>query len=174
MTMRRRSRRSFTRKPREKTTWDQTTAGFTMVAAVAQSVIDLTPLSITSLGFAGNSGGTIKRMIGDLRFETTGAGPDHVDVDIGIVVVTADALAAGAVPDPVSDFTTDWYFWKHLDQHLPSNNAESFNQGVIEWDIRTARKLRGGYRLALVIDKGASIFVLNFSFGMRGLWTIKA
>ncbi len=172
MTTRPRSRRSFRRSaPRRKTTWDQTTVGFTMAAGVVQTVLDISHLTIATFV---SSGGTILRMIGELKVETSGAAADHVDLDVGVAVVTVDAFLAGAVPDPNGDATYDWYYWNHLDTHLPGNAAPAMNQGAMTWDIRTARRLRAEQRLVLIIDKSASTAILNLSLGMRGLWTLQA
>jgi len=142
-----------------------------MTAAAQQSLSDVSHLRIATLE---TSGGTILRAIGDFRVETSGATADHVDIDVGIIVASTDAFNAAAVPDPNLDPTTDWYFWRHLDQHLPGNLSDSMNQGIISWDIRSSRRLKSEERLVFVINKSASTFILNMSLSMRGLWTLQA
>jgi len=172
MTSRARSRRSFGRgSRRQKTTWHQVTAGFTMVAAAAVSTLDLTPPLITA---AGNSGGTIKRSIGNIAVETSGALNDHIDLDVGILVSTTAGFVGGSVPNPATAFSQDWYYWFHKDSHLPGNTAEAMNQLEVEWDIHTMRRLREGYRLLIVVQKSVTNAVINVSFGMRNLWTMQA
>ena len=142
-----------------------------MISSPAQTVLDLTPTAISAVD--GISGGTTKRMIGDIRIETSAIFADHVDLDVGILVVTADALAVGVVPDPATDATQDWYFWSHLDTHLPANDSNTMNQGIIPIDIKTSRRLRQGYRLVLVLDKGTTASAVNLSVGLRILWNLQ-
>lgn len=141
-----------------------------MVAAAATTFINLTPFSITTFA---NSGGTALRMIGDIRVETSGAGADHIDLDVGIGVITSEAFLLGVGPDPATDLTQDWYYWKHLDSHLPGNLSDSMNQGMIDFDIRTSRRLRQGYFLALILQKGITSSVINLSVGIRILWRMQ-
>jgi len=171
MTTRRRSPRRFSQGARQKVRWIQVIAGFTMVAAVAQTFIDISPPRVSNLVA---TGGTIKRTIGQIAIETAGVAADHVDFDVGIAIVTLDAVTALAVPDPATEIDYNWYFWQHLDAHLPGNAAAAMNQGRVEWDIKTMRKLQPGYRLVLVMDKSSSTDILNVSVGMRNLWSIQS
>ena len=69
----------------------------------------------------------------------------------GICVVTKDGLAGGAVPLPLSDFEQDWYWWEAGNQR---QNSESVI--TLPIDVRTSRRLRGGYRLALIGQNGVN------------------
>jgi len=89
----------------------------------------------------------------------------------GISVVTADALAALALPDPIGDVATDWYYWTAAAAIMGA--AAQTNPVEIDADIRTSRVLRGGYRLVLSTESPASNDVdTNVSLAIRALWVI--
>ena len=55
---------------------------------------------------------TIVRSRGDLIVTINSAGAvARANFTAGLIVVTADALAAGAVPSPLSDIGSDWLWW---------------------------------------------------------------
>jgi len=173
MPTRSRSRRSPRgRTSRRKTTWDQVTTGFIMGAGLNTVVTDITNRLIILTGY---TGGTIVRMIGNIIFENSGLAQDHALFDIGVCVVTEDALTAGATPDPEGDPGQDWYYWSHKSLHGQAVDI-SIDSGIAmrdQFDIRTARRLREGYRLALVIHKSATSQIWNVDVGMRNLWALQ-
>ena len=99
------------------------------------------------------------------------ANVDAEQVFIGICVVTEDALAAFALPDPGSDFNQDWYYW------AARNTRATENDSLVSWDadIRSARRLRGGYRLVMIVEAPASnVNDIAISPSMRNLWVQQA
>ena len=88
---------------------------------------------------------------------------------MGIAVVSEDALAATAVPDPASDFNQDWYYWTGRSIKVRAPEGPQ----VVTWDadIRSMRRLRGGYRLVMVSETGANEDSLEIHTTMRLLWT---
>jgi len=150
--------------------WKQLVLNTTQGSGANQTISDMTPVLVP----LGASGATIKRMIGSVDWEGIGAAVDHGIFTVGVAVVTKDAFMAGAVPDPASDLEHDWYFWQQLDTHLPGNAHLDFNQARMSIDIRTMRRLREGYRLVIVFDKGPTVAGVNLHFSMRTLWTINS
>ena len=118
---------------------------------------------------------TIKRLIANFSWHTTGANYATTlqDVFVGICVVTLDALTAGAVPDPNSDFNQDWYYWTSRIGKFSDIAAPQ----TVDWsiDIRSQRRLRGGYALAMVINNGdGNADICDLHIAIRALWTQQA
>jgi len=111
-----------------------------------------------------------KRLIGTMTLTpVSGVAAQDYNVSIGIAVVTADAVAAGVVPDPVGDAQQDWYYWTAWEGELNSAGQSNWTK---EFDIRTSRRLREGYRLMFqsensVQELGATLFVR-----LRTLWSL--
>ena len=57
---------------------------------------------------------------------------------MGVSTITRDAVAAGVVPDPGTDLV-DWYLHRAFTVH--NEDAGRFEKS--EYDIRTARRIRG-------------------------------
>jgi len=104
------------------------------------------------------------------RPNVTTGGRNHVSV--GIAVVTRDAFAAGALPDPESDFHQDWLYWTRRMVDVPSTGCPQW----LEWeaDIRSGRRLRGGYALAMITENPANGSATQLEANMRLLWTQEA
>ncbi len=165
-----RSTRSFQRRaPRRPTTWDATAPALVnMAAAASLTVIDITAQAIAN---SEEQTGTIRRLIGGIRIMSDDTAT-RVDFAAGISVVTEDALAAGQVPDPLSDLEQDWYWWRRGILDVPASPAGLVQPPFWELDNKTARRLRAGFRLALVLEKGVSSIALDISVSMRGLWNM--
>jgi len=162
-----RGRRQFTRRGSAgRTSWDQSLLTVAMVAGAAQAVVDLSSLSISNLT---SPTGTILRLIGGLLFKSQDT-PTQVAIAAGISVVTIDAFTAGATPDPLGDPGQDWYWWRGATLDLPASPAALGPLPSWDVDLRTSRRLREGFRLALVIDKNASTIAIDVSVAFRGLW----
>ena len=165
MTTRRGSRRSFRGRPaRRKTYWDQNSFQFTPAAAPTLQVRDISNIHITDLS---ESGGTILRMIGQFNYYHEAASIETFNYGIGVAVITQDALAAGAVPDPQVDLNQDWYYWDSWEGVLINEGQHQVN-----FDIRTARKLREGYRLVMVMQSFIQELAGFIRVDMRNLWTL--
>jgi len=171
-TYRRRSSSRSTRRPRIRTTWNQSFHEFVQTGGAQQTVFDISHPLITDNE---TSGGTCLRLIGDLRFENGGASADHITLGIGISVVTADSIfSSAAIPDPLADFRQDWYFWRASAWHLsPAGDPTSFVS--IPIDIRSSRRIREGFRLAAIVDKAVTTETSwNLVLSLRTLWTLQA
>ena len=131
----------------------------------ASFVQDISHLSI-SLG--NNAGGTCLRMIGNLNYYTEAAVSEVFNIGVGVVVVTAEALAAGVVPDPLSDTTQDWYYY-----HAWQGNLSQDDQHTQNFDIRSARRLREGYALAWSTQNFTQEVAGKLSVRIRSLWTLE-
>jgi len=134
--------------------------------------VDLTHPQIISQA---SSGGTVIRLIGNINWENGSGTGEHIELGIGIAVITEDALTGLAAPTPldVNDDDQDWYFWATRSEHIASvgNITQTFDLPI---NIRTSRKLRGGYRLVAMVEKGVTVETSwNISISMRLLWKLQ-
>ncbi len=166
------SRTRRTRAPRQKTTWENLAFDLPFTSAASQTVANLTPEPMQTV-HGGVGLATVKRIIlnGILAVNNNTTHATNLQhIFIGICVVTLDAFTAGAVPDPSSDFNQDWLYWTSRSIMRPATQ----NSAYVTWeaDIRSARKLRGGYVLALVVDNGDGNDVsFDVGLSMRLLWS---
>ncbi len=146
---------------------------FVMTGPASSQFVDISHALITD---GETSGGTCKRLIGDLRFENADASADHIVLGIGITVATVDAFIAGALPDPLTDLRQDWYYWRASAWHPGPTAASNANNFItIPIDIRSGRRLREGFRLIAIIEKEITTEVAwNMVLSLRSLWTLQA
>ena len=124
-------------------------------------LLTATQVSIDLLGSPKSDTITQVRSIGRLFFAPNL--PDAVVtgnqfIDMGIGVVTADALTAGAVPDPAvagDSPARGWVYRSTVGMH--HNNSSGTLQGylypIVTWDVVGQRKVDKG-KLILTMDKG--------------------
>jgi len=165
-----RSSRGFSRGARRgrkrPTYWAQEKFSTLLGPAADQASQDISHISI-SLG--DNAGGTCLRVIGNLNYFHNAATFEQFNIGVGIAVVTKDALAAGALPDPLSDLEQDWYYWHSWEGLLGFSDG----QHQENFDIRTARKLREGYRLAFMMQSFTQELEGEIQVNLRTLWTLE-
>ena len=151
MTTRRRGRSSSRRSgPRRQTAWFNVASVPAVIAIGGQAILDLLDAADIPDGYAG--GLTVLRMILQTVMFPGVASTDVIGA-MGVAVMTRDALAAGAVPDPIADLV-DWYWLTHY-RLLTQVTNEGDRLGPV--DIRTKRAIRGeGRTLALVFDNSSS------------------
>ena len=168
MTTRQRSRsRRSSRGARVPTRWENLAFLHSHTAAASAVFSDITvePVLVNSVGTA-----TILRSIIHVDIVPTGGAPGDVGtVAYGIAVVTKDAVVGAVLPDPLGDFEQGWYWWAHR-FFLMDPTALTTNS--FDVDIRTMRKLRGGYRLVLISDTPANPQALTTTITMRNLWRV--
>ncbi len=116
-----------------------------------------------------NAAGTATLLRSIIHFTYTPITVGIFDVAIGMAVVTLDAITGLVLPDPLTDFQQSWYYWT---ERFMQSAAGTINQ--VDWDVdlRTARRLRGGYGMVIISETpllGASS-TLNIT--MRNLWRI--
>jgi len=78
------------------------------------------------------------------------------------------------VPDPLGDQTQAWYYWRSQ-QFINVANTPQTSALMWEFDIRTSRRVRGGFRLAWVSESlgGAGVYSgLILSVSIRTLWRL--
>ena len=151
--------------PRRQTTWYNRRRLITHTAAAEIQATELTHPAISS-GF--QPGGTCLRLIMEIRLRNSATVHDAVTFGVGVVVVTADALAvpsAVALPDPMADEEQDWYYWW-------TGEVSLSDEGLlpVKIDIRSARKFRGGYRLVLLTENVIAELTTEVSIMARTLW----
>ena len=86
----------------------------------------------------------------------------------GIHQMTDDALAAGAVPDPLGDFTAGWMVNEHF--HTDESTLTDNHRYL---DIRSKRRLEGDRNtIGFVIESDpASNGGVDWAYGIRILYT---
>ena len=90
-----------------------------------------------SLPVAQRAGVTVVRMLLNYFMRPVSANLD-IFVDTGILMVTSDALAVPAVPDPDQAEFPGWYFWRSQHLYGAVDQVKEF-----DFDIRTKRKIPG-------------------------------
>ena len=169
-TSRRRSTRGGRpqRRTPTRTTWDQIFQPTSMAAAAAITIIELTsPQISSSLGQTG----TILRWMGRLMIQSNDVA-QLIEMAWGVAVVTADALVAGAVPDPLTDEAQAWYYWDAYEGTIAIIGEGPRGGLEIKFDIRSKRRLRSGYRLAFIIEKEASPSPVEVFLASRAVWSV--
>ncbi len=162
--------RSFQRRrtvrPRSKTSWEQQSIVATHTAAASVTIADFTPAATDEAVLEG----TLLR--GILHFDLTAtlfSAPEQF-VSIGLAVVTFDAFAAGALPDPESDFNFDWYYWTR--RLIKRETSTAGNNELVSWDVdlKTGPRLKSEMRLVLISQNPAQELVLTLHTSARLLW----
>ena len=117
---------------------------------------------------------TCKRMIWNFELSNTEEPPTTgQEIAIGIAVVGEDvAVTGGALPDPLSEFNKDWYYWVHKVLTVIGTGAKLF----LEWEviIKTMRRLRGGQRLIIVTETPLATDEMTLNASVRMLWSQQA
>ena len=170
MTMRRRSPVRRARSPRRKVSWESLAFEFSLTAAASGGKADLSPEPMQTV-HAGVGTATLHRAI--LHYDVTYL-DGNVDLgqsflSTGLVVVSQDGFSGGTLPDPESDFNQDWYYWT---RRMHKQNIID-NPPITSWDadIRSKRRLRGGYTLALRVQNPINPDPLEVHVSMRLLWS---
>ena len=89
---------------------------------------------------------------------------------IGMHVVTDDALAAGAVPDPAGDFRSAWYF----NEQYYTDDTRVGILDILKYDTRTQRKIPSLSTLCWMLEANAgSGGSLIWGLGVRCLYSVK-
>ena len=91
------------------------------------------------------------------------------NIGVGVAVITKDALSVGTVPDPLSDLEQDWYYWHSWEGNLGFADGQHYK----EFDNRSARRLREGYRLAWIFQNFTQELVGEVQVNLRTLWTLE-
>ena len=166
------TKRRFRSRPRgraQPTKWENIITNHVHVVAASQVFTQMTPapLLVTGSGTA-----VLKRMIMHVDINpAAGVGIGEIDsVGMGMTVVTQEAFEVIAqLPDPLSDFEHSWYWWAQ--RFIPVQEPSAMHT-EFDVDIRTMRKLRNGYGLALISETPLNPSALTVSFSARMLWSV--
>ena len=168
-TMRRgRARPRVARRTRAKTSWEN--LAFVASLGVVTNIViaDLTPEPIqTVTGDVGTA--TLRRAILHFDFMQPTTNATNIQLcSVGIYVVSHEGFDGGAVSDPEADFFQDWYYWTRRGVARTGNTV-----GITSWDadIRSMRKLRGGYKLAFIVSHPLNDVATELHTSMRLLWS---
>ena len=88
----------------------------------------------------------------------------------GLVVVHDDAMAASALPDPLTDDESSWMINQHFHHDQPD-----LNEKVEHYDLRSRRRFPSDlYTVALILQNSVSSnAAMEWGMGLRYLYTIK-
>ncbi len=173
MTTRRRSRPRRGTSPRTKTTWDQAALGFQLGTAGVVVSANLTPAPLSfSEDFHGTA--TLMRLI--MSVEAT---QETVVANVPQTFAMATyvgQLAAFIVPTvlaPLGNSQNDWHYWTHRST-FADNTDGSADRTTWEVDLRTKRRLRGGFGYFMVVEPAvANTALMDVIVGIRLLWAIQ-
>jgi len=163
----RRLSRPRSRGRREKTTWENVNFEILRTAAAGVSVADITPVFIQTNAFQTPS--KIIRSLMSFDFDVDSSIGEVQSISVGILVVNHESLTGDGIPDVINDFQQDFYFWKTFSLRPVSN--EGLHQHF-EVDIRTSRRLRGGYGLLFIAQNPVQERATTLDVSMRNLWVL--
>ena len=163
----RRSSRRTSGRRREKTTWENINFEMSFTAAASSSVADLTPVFIQTNNFQTPS--KIVRMIANFHLAVAGSAAATQQLSIGIWVVQHEGLTGDGAADVINDFQQDFFYW--TTRHITPLTVAT---GVTDWsiDLRTSRRLRGGYGLLFKAQNAVQAEPLELGVSMRNLWVL--
>ena len=129
---------------------------WTDLPGVAQDQTGNATAILGSLAFAGG-GNTVLRLIGQLVIVPTSApvALDEIIMCYAVGVVSSDAVAAAATPDPNAEAEYPWLFWASIPFRFndsgvdPSHAGGSYRRA---FDIKSQRKISAGQSLVHVVQ----------------------
>ncbi len=128
------------------------------------SVVDQTGAeTVAPAGIAVTDARTVLRMIGEYVISLTGAATlsDAAFIAVAIGIVSSDAFAAGAIPDPADEPEYPWLYWAdHAFNYgtavgTGSGGSQAANgSGAVRrhFDIRSMRKMKPRETLCTVVQ----------------------
>ena len=174
MVTRRRSPRSPAPRrsaPRPKTQWESLAFSNALSAAANIVANDLTPEPIQTItGDVGTA--VLRRSIMHFDINSTINESSVLFVSFGIYVAGHEGFDQLAVNDPEGDFFQGWLYWTRRSIN-PSTTGSSRK---VSWDadIRSMRRLRGGYKLVAVTSHPVQAISLSLDWSARFLWSVQA
>ena len=154
--------------PRRKVSWENLAVNHSHGVMASVVFTDLTPEPMQTVHL-GVGTATIRRMLGHLTLSVQAADAAASFMSVGVAVVSQDALAAGALPDPEGDFNQDWYYWTRRSILVPALGG--LFQLDWDFDIRSMRRLRGGYALVFISESPLNPQITDLEVSMRTLWS---
>ncbi len=131
---------------------------------------DLTPEPIQTItGDVGTA--TLVRAIMHFDLSTEVDVNDPQTGAVGLYVVSHEGFDQTAFSDPNADFFQDWFYWTSRGIDVRSNNQAA----MASWDvdIRSKRRLRGGYKFIMVAAGfSGNTVALELNVSMRLLWAM--
>jgi len=173
MTMRRRSPRRRSGSGRQRVTWQNDALRFTLGSTGTPVFFDITPEPMKG-GDPRHGTATCKRIILSANLNQI-ALVDNVpqSMALGIYVLTQEAITATTILGPldVGQDIQDWYYWTARTTFRDAGTGDGNAQVNWEVDIKTQRRLRGGYGMVVVAaaDTDNTVSML-LTLGIRSLW----
>ena len=164
-TRRRTSRRTSASRSRRKYQW----VGFQTDETIALSA---SVNSQTTLGLytpdLDDQGKTLMRIIYDLHVippNTTGDYP----FTFGIMMVDADAVAAGATPDPMTDLADPWLIWRqaHIAMHANTGPYQAGGLAGMPGDVKARRRITASSDVLAIFESGGMTASVDITMGGR-------
>ncbi len=144
-----------------------------LIGTGAIVALNLTPEPIQTGGIHHRGGtATLLRAIMHFNLNPTINSANQKSASIGIYVSSHEAQLQLAFNDPNSDPLQDWYYWTARTMDQGRGSVDSVG---IEWDadIRSSRRLRGGYDLTMVMAAfSTNVETVSLTASMRFLWQL--
>jgi len=164
MTTRARSRSSFRRGPRRKTSWFSAVFPPQTVAIGQNAGFDV--LGLANIRLYADT--TITRVVGSVSIRPNAINL-RCDGALGLITMEKDAITAGSFPEPLDD-DTNWMHWRHFNAQSADLNFGS-NANPFDIDVKVGRKLPGerfGLVMCIQLDAAAAASAL-IDMGLRVL-----
>ncbi len=138
--------------PRQTKRWDS-------IASFVQAFTSDTTAATGALPFTESE--TILRMLGEYVIKPTSAptNGDAARMGVGIAVVSSDAFAVTAVPDPLAEPEYPWLYWADHPFFFNSTSTVDAVAGLSlhkTFDIRSMRKVSPRESLTMIVQYGDS------------------
>ena len=151
---------------RVKTTWNNLAFTFGLSTLGVVVFAEITPVNL-------NNTGTLLRSI--ISFSADQLDPVLTvpqEYAIGIAVQTRQAIDNLEILEPLANMDQDWYYWTGRTL-FREGAAESVTGDRWEVDLRSKRRLRGGYGLVITMEPAiANLVDIDVTVGLRQLWAI--
>lgn len=175
MTTRRRSPRRRGGSVRQRVTWQNDPLSFTLGSTGTPVFFDLTPEPLKG-GDPRHGTAVCMRLIMSAELNSISAVTDVPQaMGLGIYVLTQEAIQQTSVLGPLdanSDIQ-DWYYWTARSTFRESSTIADHT--TWEVDLKSKRRLRGGYGMVIVAAADTSNTVsLLLNVGIRTLWAKSA
>ena len=171
MTTTRRGRRGRRGSARVKTTWENSALTFPLLTAGVVVFADITPHPLQAHDTTEEHGtATVLRSI--ISVDVAQLAPQvntPQNYALAMYVGTAANVVGANILQPLANENQDWYYWTARSTFREGEER----QQSFEADIRSRRRLRGGYHLVMVGQPdSANASNITLTVGLRQLWAI--
>ena len=157
------SRRS--RRPKKDYSWSHIVTDPANVTAGGQASVDLLQNFDVSQT---RRGSLVERIVGKL-YVWPGDASNITEATVGLAMIEADAEAASAIPDPLTDTSFPWMHWERFLLGTQATGELSTGEPeIIDMDMKPKRVIRDPQMsLDLIIENDDGTHTFLFALGLR-------